>query len=203
MGLVYQSIDSHLIEEELRRRGYGMDSCRGFQFRLTVPGEKRKTDGRARQVPIGGITVRDYLNVRKASADFMQAADRVEAICKGHSAGSADLNAPGEPQINYDVISRMVKNNVDSSTSDLRTQLSKLTELMTALLTSDDPKPEPAKVEKKVEPKPAVAAEPPVKRKRGRPRKYPLPEPAPVVAAGEPDGMDGQWASAGQPTKIE
>lgn len=85
MPVQLTTIETSDIIADLRRRGYGIDSCHGFAFRLAVRSQtvKRKSDGLGLFEPIGGVTVRQLRQIATTSRDVKHAADRIESLAKG------------------------------------------------------------------------------------------------------------------------
>lgn len=69
---------------ELVRRGYGIDHRYGCAFGLNEATTiLRKADGLARRKGLGGLTERQWKQIRETSIGVINAADRAEAICLG------------------------------------------------------------------------------------------------------------------------
>lgn len=186
MPQVFADLDLSHITQELTRRGYGFDSCRGFAFRLSV---RSKTDivkstGLGRWTPIGGPTPLQIAEIRRTSRSVKHAADRVEAIALGRDQEVADSQEGGSG-IDMATIGKLIDNKIDSK---MRSVQSSLDTIMAALGAKAPPPEVPPSLPAlpdpdPVDPEPVMRAPlvqtpaPPVpgKRPRGRPRKHPLP----------------------------
>lgn len=130
MPQVLNQLDPVEIIKELRRRGFGIDTCRGFAFRLSVRSKTdiRKSTGQGVFEPVGGITTRQWLEIRTTSRDVNHAADRVESLSLGRTQSlteTEDRPSSGSgPSV--DVILKAVDNRIDAKLTPILQMLTKI-----------------------------------------------------------------------------
>src|SRR5687767_7245288 len=91
----YTALSKREVIEGLRAKGYGIDSCQGYAFRLaTRTGPARKLDKLKELVPIGGIRDHDLNRILYEARDKVQAISMVEKICKGEALNADDALPP-------------------------------------------------------------------------------------------------------------
>lgn len=137
MPQVLNQLDAVEIVRELRSRGYGIDTCRGYAFRLSVRSKTqlRKSTGTGIFEPIGGVTPRQWLQIRTTSRDVVHAADRVESLAHGRTQTVDETeDRPGAAGPSVDTILKAVDNRIDNK---LQPILGLLTQIQQALTSRD------------------------------------------------------------------
>ena len=177
MPQVFSSIDIGAIVEELRRRGYGIDQCHGFAFRLAVRSKTdiSKSTGLGFYEPIGGVTHTALEEIRVTSRNAANAADRVESICTGKTTEPAETDPAAETRggVDAEAVMRLVDNKVKEAVSPLEEKLN-------AVLAAVQASAAPAAA-----PKPRKKGGWPKGKPRGPRKPKELPEPVPDAPPAE------------------
>jgi hypothetical protein len=140
MPQVYSDIPRPEIITLLRKNGYGIDSCRGYAFRICVRSKThvRKSTGLGEFVPVGGPTEEQMQQIEHSAADVQDAARMVVAISTGKAQQVADLTgAPGAAGPSTQSILVAVDNRINAALDPIKDQLAAIAKMLLP------PKPEP------------------------------------------------------------
>lgn len=147
------SVDSPEIIAELRKRGFGIDSCHGYAFRISTG--KPNKHGSTIYTPIGGVTVEQLNEIKQTSRNAAHAAERVRSISCGetHSVTETDDRGGGET-IKMETLSHLIDNRVRAELDPIKDAL----KVITQALGQPQPMPEPlpATMEPAPEPEPEM-----------------------------------------------
>lgn len=135
MPQVYQPVEKSKVIAILAKRGYGIDSCPGYEFRLATPTGKKRNDGSLRMQPIGGIRRDDWRRISKYSKDEEDAADQAEAICTGKAltGSTAALAEPQSAGPDLETLGKLVDNRVAGIAAKVEANDQKLDRLSSLL----------------------------------------------------------------------
>jgi hypothetical protein len=96
MPQVLTELDPSEVMGLLKRRGYGLDSCHGYAFRLSV----RKHDEKGFWYePIGGVRPAQWKEILITSTHAQNAADRVEMLSRGIKQEAAETAPNGRDDL--------------------------------------------------------------------------------------------------------
>ena len=164
MPQVLDLLDATAIIEVLRQRGWGIDSCPGFEFRLAVRSKTdvSKTTGLGFWEPIGGVTTQQMMEIRRTSRDVYHAVDRVESISTGktHDVTETD-DRMGGAQIKMEAVLHAVDNRIDAKLDPIRDALAAISKVIGAGPIAVAPDPTPVRQEEPDLTPPPVEDEPP------------------------------------------
>ena len=158
-------LESGDIIMELRKRGFGIDSCHGYAFRLAVRSKEniRKSTGLGNFEPVGGPTIGQLREIQRTCQNVKEAADRVEDISFGRTQTVAESTGK---ETNMAAVLYAVDNRIDAKLAPIQEALGAIVKML------DGSAAAPAAV------RPADIPAPPPRKPRGRPRKIAQPQPA-------------------------
>lgn len=193
MPQVFTEIGTHEIIEALRKRGYGIDSCKGYAFRIAVRSRTKisKTSGLGFFEPIGGPTEAQLREIKQTSVDLAHAVSRVEALAKGTVQEVRETAAPGG--VDVQAILYAVDNRIESKLSAALAPVNEALAAISKMLT--------APTQSATVPQEApLAAEPEFDESKMLPPLVEMPnlppEPAPKKKPGWPKGKPRKKATA-------
>jgi len=139
MPLSYTTVEKSKVIAILVKRGYGIDSCPGYEFRLCKPtGKERKSgvdQGTRRMEPLGGIRRPDWKRIVKHCKDEDDAANQAEAICTGKAltGSSAGMETPSAGP-DMATLAKLVDNRMAGQRAEFDAKIDRLTLLLERLV---------------------------------------------------------------------
>lgn len=116
--------------DQLRRRGYGINSSRQFALQLNKPSKTvRRNDGRMQREVLGrGLLAEQLEQVLRECESVVDAANQIEAFVNG---GDMLLpqrsSSPGGASMDAETMAKLIENRVDAAVAPLRNEFGETT----------------------------------------------------------------------------